>query len=224
MSNFDNNGRGGEFDHFHMKSAYQSKIFGDYPTSYSEFEEDGTYKANGNATTWDDLNGSALTLQVQGVGLSLNATESTLEFTTAANLSDYAFANYQNRHRWKAGSVVNPHIHWEQANNNIPNFLIRYRWQRNLNSKTTAWTDYKCTTPVATYVSGTFNQICHGAGITPPAGYNISDVLELRVFRDNANNSGVFTGSDQYTGTVGVTFVDIHIEEDTLGSRTEYAK
>ena len=191
---------------------------------YSAFEADGTYKANGDATTWDDLNGSALALQQTGPGVSRNAAENTADFTTAANLSDYLFDNYQVRHKWKAGSVVNPHIHWEQAEDNVPNFLIRYRWQRNGQAKTTGWTDYPCNTEVFTYVSGTLNQICHGAGITPPVGYSISDIIEFRVFRDNANTSTVFTGADPYTATVSVTFVDIHIEEDTLGSRTEYTK
>jgi hypothetical protein len=192
--------------------------------NYSEFEADGTLKCVGDATTFDDLLGDITRLQVVGVGIVADNTENALKFQTSANLSDYALVNYQQRHRWKSGSNAYPHIHFEQSENNVPNFLIRFRWQRNRQSKTTAWTDYKCNTPVWTYVSGTFNQIVYGAAITPPAGYNISDIIQFRIFRDNANTSTVFSGVDPYTTDVLVTAIDIHIEEDTLGSRTEYAK
>lgn len=192
--------------------------------NYSEFEADGTYKAVGSASTYDDLLGDVTRLQVSGVGIAFDNTENALNFQRTANLSDYVISNYQVRHRWKAGSVVYPHIHFEQAQNQVPNFLIRYRWQRNGQAKTTAWTDYKCNTPAFTYSSGTLDQICHGAAITPPTGYSISDIIQCRIFRDNANNSTVFTGADPYTTDVLVTGIDIHIEEDTLGSRTEYTK
>jgi hypothetical protein len=191
---------------------------------YSEFEADGTYKANGDATTFDDLLGDVTSLQVVGVGVVADNSENAINFATSANLSDYVVANYQVRHRWKAGSNVFPHIHFEQSENNVPNFLIRYRWQRNGQAKTTAWTDYKCDTVAFTYSSGTLNQIAHSGSITPPSGYSLSDIIEFRIFRDNANTSGVFSGADAYTTDVLVTGIDIHIEEDTLGSRSEYAK
>jgi hypothetical protein len=192
--------------------------------NYSEFESDGTYKANGNATTFDDLLGDITRLQVVGVGIVADNTENALKFQTSANLSDYAVINYQLRHRWKAGSSIYPHIHFEQTENHVPNFLIRYRWQKNLGAKTTSWSDYKCTTLVTPYTSGTLNNIAHGVAITAPSGYSISDILQFRIFRDNANTSTVFTGADPFTTDVLVTGVDIHIEEDTLGSRSEYSK
>lgn len=192
--------------------------------NYSEFEADGTYKANGAATTYDDLLGDVTRAQVSGVGIVIDNTENALKFQTSANLSDYMVSNYQIRHRWQAGSSVYPHIHFEQSQNQIPNFLIRYRWQRNLAAKTTAWSDYKCNTLATPYTSGTLNNIVYGAAITAPAGYNISDILEFRIFRDNANTSGVFSGADPFTTDVLVTGIDIHIIEDTLGSRTEYSK
>jgi hypothetical protein len=193
-------------------------------THYSEFEADGTYKANGNATTYDDLLGDVTRLQVVGVGIAFDNAENAVKFQTSANLSDYVIANYQIRHRWKAGSSIYPHIHFEQAQNQVPNFLIRSRWQRNGSAKTTTWTDYKCNTLAFTYVSGTLNNIAYGAAITAPSGYSISDIIELRIFRDNGNTSTVFAGADPYTTDVLVTGIDIHIEEDTLGSRTEYTK
>lgn len=191
---------------------------------YTEVESDGTLVAHGSATTWEDMNGSALQLKVSGVGLSINSAENQLEFTTGANLSDYAYDNYQLRHAWKLGSVLKPHIHWHQAQNQSPNWLLQYRWQANAEAKTTAWTNLKCNTLAFTYTSGTLNQISYSAALTPPANAGLSDILEVRLLRDNSNTSGVFSGADTYTATAAVMFVDIHIEEDTLGSRTEYVK
>jgi hypothetical protein len=193
-------------------------------TDYAEFEIDGTLVFYNAATYWHDLEGGGAQLKTQGTGVSFNGTDNTLDFTTSANLSDYGFNNYQINHEWKAGSTIYPHIHWKQKQNNTPNWLIKYRWQRNGQAETTAWSNYKCNTNAFTYVSGTLMQISYGAGITPPANYGISDILEIQIFRDNTNASGVFSGTNNYTVTAGASSVDIHLECDTLGSRTQFTK
>lgn len=197
--------------------------FGD-GTNYTEFESDGTYKAVGTATTFDDLLGDITQVKTSGPGVSLDTTESSVDFTTASNLSDYIIINYQITHRWKVGSSIYPHLHFWQNSNAVPNFLIQYRWQSNGSAKTTAWTNYKCNTLAFSYTSGTINNIAYGAAITPPVGAMLSDVLQFRILRDNANTSGVFTGADTYAGNAEITSADIHLEMDTLGSRSEYAK
>ncbi len=164
-------------------------------------------------------------VKTSGAGVSINTNENTLEFVDSANLSDYAYFNYQLSHKWKNGSDVSPHIHFEQANANVPNFMIQYRWQRQGQAKTTAWTNLKLNVSVFTYVSGTLNQISNGANIAPPTGYGqVSDIIEMRLIRDTANASGLFAGADPYSGTVAITSMDLHYECDTLGSRTEYTK
>lgn len=187
-------------------------------------EADGTVKFIGDATVWGDLLGAITAIKVLGSGVSINDAEETIDFTTGASLSDYAWVSYQLTHAWKLGSDIYPHIHWEQTSNAVPNFLIRFRWQKGGNAKTTTWTDYVCNTPAYTYVSGTLNQICYGAAITPPAGYQLSDIIQTRIYRDNSNASTAFAGADGYTGTVSITGADIHVEKDTVDSRTQYSK
>jgi hypothetical protein len=194
-------------------------------TNNSEFEADGTMKFNGNATVFDDMLGDITRTKTVGTRVTLDDTENTLNFTSSAALTDYVFINFQMPHRWKVGTTLYPHIHWEQNANNVPNWLIQYRWQINGSAKTTAWTNYKCNTSNAfTYVSGVLNQISYGGGLTPPVGAGLSDIIEIRLIRDTSNTSTVFTGSDPYSGTASVTTVDIHYQIDTLGSRTEYSK
>lgn len=193
-------------------------------SDYSTFDADGSLHFEGAATNWADLLGPTSGIKVQGTGVALNDAEQTIDFTNTANLSDYGWISFQMQHSWKAGSTLNPHIHWERAGANVPNFLMRYRWQVLGAAKVTAWTDYVCNTAVGTYVSGTQNSICHGAGLTPPVGYGLSDILQIRFFRDNANTSGLFAGADAAGALVAVASVDVHIEIDMLGSKTEFTK
>ncbi len=188
-------------------------------------ESDGTLRMDGIATVWDDMFGDITKVKVKGSGVSLNDVENTIDFTASANLDDYAIVVYQMSHKWKMGSTIYPHFHWVQESNSAPNFLIQYRWQKNGEAKTTAWTNYKCNTSNAfAYSSGSLNQITHGSGIVPPDGYGISDVIQIRILRDTGNTSAVFSSSDTYPGIVSISSVDCHYEIDTEGSRQEYIK
>jgi hypothetical protein len=188
--------------------------------NYAQFESDGTLAFHGTATVWDDLLGAAINLQQQGPGVSSNLTEGQVEFTTAANLSDYLLDTQQLSHAWNGGTIY-PHLHAWQTTSAAPNWLIQYRWQKMNAAKVTAWTNLKCNSPVFTYPgSGTFHQLFNtAAGITPPSGAGISDCIQYRILRDNANTSTVFAGADPVAATAAVISFDTHIEKNTLGSR-----
>lgn len=174
--------------------------------------------------SWRDEIGDALSIQQKGPGVSRNVTENTVDFTTAANLSDYLYLNVQLNHDRQLTTAIAPHIHFEQARNAVPNFLLQYRWQKQGAAKTTAWTNLACNAAVFTYVSGTLENIADSALITPPSGDGISDIVQIRILRDNANTSGVFAGADPYNTTVGIVAFDIHIQIDSAGSISEYIK
>jgi hypothetical protein len=171
------------------------------------------------ALAWDDLLGAAINLQQQGPGVSRNLVENQVEFTTAANLDDYLIDSQQISHAWNGGAVY-PHLHAWQTTAASPNWLLRYRWQVMGAVKTTAWTDLACNVQVFTYTTGTLHQLFNTtAAITPPAGAGISDILQFRVIRDNANTSGKFTGADPVNATAAVSSFDTHIAKDGFGSR-----
>lgn len=195
-------------------------------TNYSEFEADGTLVSRGDATCFrDELNDLNRTgLNNPSSHIIQDLTEGALVFKTTCDLNDWAIMNVQINHDWKLGSNVKPHIHWWQAQNATPNWLIEYRWQRNGQAKTTAWTRAICNSNVYTYTSGTLNQISGFPVITPPTNYSLSDILQIRFIRDVANGSGLFAGADPYTVNVSATSADVHIEVDMFGSRQEYSK
>lgn len=192
----------------------------------TEFESDGSMKANGTATTYRDELQDLIKAAGQNPASSLvwDYAEGTLDFKNTCDLNTYAVMNIQINHDWKFGSNIEPHIHWFQNENKTPNWLLQYRWQKNGEAKTTAWTYLPYNQNAFIYTSGTIVQITSFGTITPPEGYGISDVVQFRIIRDVDNDSTEMDGLDTYTGDAEALSFDIHIECDTLGSRQRYVK
>jgi hypothetical protein len=193
-------------------------------SNYVKMIATGATTFAGTARPWRDELSDAVSLQQTGPSVSRSATESSVEFTTASNLSDYMFCNVQLNHDKDLTASIYPHIHYWQAQNNIPNFLLQYRWQTNLGTKVTGWTNLKCNTNATAYTTGTINNIALSLPIAVPTGTTLSDVVQFRILRDNANTSTVFTGADPYTTTVGITAFDVHFAINSIGSSSEYTK
>lgn len=180
---------------------------------------------HGDARTWRDELGDALNLKSTGTGVAVNTSENVIEFTATAQVAtDYLFTNTQLNHDKDLASAIYPHIHFLQANNNAPNFLLQYRWQVKGGAKVTSWSSILCNTLSASYSSGTIHQVAHSAPISVPVGTSLSDIVQFRICRDTDNDSGLFAGADPYTGTVGVLSFDIHFMANSIGSTTEYIK
>ena len=178
----------------------------------------------GTARPWRDELVDVLSLKVLGTGISENAAEATIDITTAADTSDYLYGNVQLNHDKDLAASIYPHIHWFQAEDNTPNFLLQYRWQINGGAKTTSWTNLVCTSLVHTYVSGTIHQIAYSSAISVPVGTTLSDIVQFRIIRDNDNDSTEFGDTDPYTATVSIMHFDIHFQINSLGSDDEYTK
>lgn len=195
-------------------------------TDHSQFEADGTLKFNGAATVWKDELGQLLGKRLENPSSRIveNIAEGSLTFKSNATTADYVVANPQINHDWKYGTNLHVHFHWWQVSANFPNWLLQYRWQRNGQAKTTAWTSVIPAEQTFTYVSGTLCQITEFVEITPPANYGISDILQMRLLRDTTNASGLFAGADPESSDVDAVSFDFHKQIDTVGSREEYAK
>lgn len=196
-------------------------------TNFVEIQTDGTIVLNGSSSVYDDALGALIVSKLDSPASAIqdNLDEAGLDFrTTCRYPDDHVVISSQLTHRWKAASVIHPHLHWEQTSASIPNWLIGVRWQIIGSAKTTAWTLSPTTGNAFTYVSGTLNQIATFAAITPPTGYNISDIIQVRLYRDYTNASGLFAGADPIATTVFASSFDSHVETDRLGSTTEYAR
>lgn len=201
--------------------------FGDFIANYTNFDSTGHQTMVGDARPWRDELNDATSIKVQGTGVSVNPTESSVDFLKTADLNDYMYCNIQMNHDRDLTSAIYPHIHWWQASANIPNWLLQYRWQINGGIKETQWSPLKYSGHAFTYVPATtLNQISKFGPINVPPGTTLSDVIQFRVLRDTGNASLLFgtPGTDPLDATVGITNFDVHLQINSLGSTNEYEK
>ena len=204
-----------------LKSLDSALIIGGSESNATEIETDGTMEAKGDATCWDDLVGSLVARRLESTSgkLQYNYDNSSITMESGGNISntsDRLIFNNQIPHAWKADSSGNLHIHWEQVDATDREFTVQYRVQGNGDAKTTTWTTAvvtaNATTNTYTYVSGTMNQITRLVDVDL-TGMGISDTMQFRLAR-----------TDSVDDDIEATFVDIHIERNTMGSRQEFTK
>lgn len=212
------------FSFFNTMNAQEVKINHD-GTDGLVVEADGTIVAEGAATTWRDelqpLVGKKLDDGKGNVAIDLD--EFTVNFEADADIDDGVVMNIQLNHDWDGETPVEPHLHWFQNQNEIPNWLIAYRWHQNGQAKVETWTYQKVASSVYTYSSGTILQISSFGSIAPPATpTDVSSILQLKLMRDNG--PAKYDNPDDYSGDAHGLSLDIHIKINTMGSRDEYAK
>ena len=196
-------------------------LVGSYPTNYLEVEADGTIVMRGSSTVWDDIAGNLAANKLESVAgaLQYNYAENTITMNTGGDITDTAdrmMFNVQLPHGVKENSTLDLHLHWEQPDAVARQFTVQYRIQINGEAKTTAWAteviDTSAVLNVFPYVLGTINQVTDLVHIDlTDAG--LSAVLQFRIAR-----------TDVVAGDIEVTFMDCHVEKDTIGSRLEYSK
>lgn len=189
-------------------------------------EEDGTLRADGDATCWRDELQELIGKKIyQGKGnVVYDVENATINFESDADLEDYVIMNVQLNHDWDEETPIKPHVHWEQNQNNTPNWLLAYRWQVNGTAKNTTWTEVPYTSNAFTYSSGTIIQISSFGDIPVPSSVGTSSIIQLKLMRDTDNDSGHFSAKDSFSGDAPGLSLDIHIRINTLGSRLEYFK
>lgn len=193
--------------------------FGDVDSGdYSYFEEDGTYKAVGEATTWNDLPPNPIARSRQPA--VNNPTLATLvgniqQFTFAIN--DYVSDNLELLHEYKEESDMSFHIHWSNQGTESTTksviWSLEYAKANTYGAFTTATVTASADITVGTVdrqhfitafptVSGT------GIGIGALFAYNIKRIA---------------SGNEPTQNPFGLQ-VSAHIEQDTLGSRQVFTK
>lgn len=177
---------------------------------------------SGDATTWEDMhfdiarailgpsNSPSLVADAPGLALSFS------DQGNPANEEEISFRPQMN-HRWREGSTIYPHIHFNTSDANTG--VIRIGFHH-------SWTNTDGTWPAASTV---YTNITIAAGSNVkhltasfPAidgsGKTISSMIKCRFFRNSSN------AADTYTGNLILQELDIHYEVDSLGSRTELVK
>jgi hypothetical protein len=205
------------------------------PTNYTMFDPTGHITMAGTAKPWRDALTDAINIKIKGSGIELDDAENVMNFLHTAEESDYLYLNIQFNHDKDLACNIFPHIHYFAALEAVvPNFEVWYRWQVNGDTKTAGWTKLKCTTAkwAAPAIGVTKHQITGTvAGIAPPAGSTLSDIVQFRVIRNHSDTSELHGSgapfvplNDPYSATVGVLAFDVHFQISSFGSTDEYTK
>lgn len=149
-----------------------------------------------------------------------------LAYAAAATYAgDFAIFTTQMSHKFAEGSpLVEIHVHWDQNQNQTPNIVVERRFT-NIGSAFTLpfGGPTALNNNIAAWVAGGIHQVTNGAAIVS-SSLGISHMVEIKLYRDSANASGLFAGADPYVGAWLVKEVDIHYQADSPGSWTEYSK
>ena len=179
---------------------------------FTEFEADGTMKANGAATTWKDLIIPGLALRGGGSAPTFAAFQGgiyALRFD--AGSANEAHGSVELQHDYKEGTDLILHVHWAPSTTNGGNIVWGAEY-----SVAPAGTTYPATTTQAgtpTAAPGVAKRHAMYDIVTiSGTGLKIGAVLIFRIYRQNG-------GTDTFTGNAFLLSAGVHYEADTLGSR-----
>ena len=173
---------------------------------------------------WEDETISAFSTEKENPAarITTNTTELTQDYTATARFpEEFLGFVYQMKHSWAIGSQVEFHIHWLQNNNVTPNWMIEWRTILQ-GAAASGWTAVANTGNHYAYPGGTILQKTEFALIPPAPG--VSSFIDVKLYRDSANFSGLFGGADPYPGNAAMKQGDLHFQKDSIGSITEEGK
>lgn len=207
-------------------SPRKSKIGNIIEGNYSEFEEDGTLKFNGDATVWDDL-----ILPLDSAKVPASNAPNWESFV--GNLKAYAYQvnDFQEftielLHGYKSGSTFEFHIHAAlnatlAGGDETVKFEIEYSIANN-NQSTGLGSVFPSTTTISKEFivpDGTLDltSIYISVGENATKSFRHGTTIKGRIRR-------IASSGDELVGNIFATQVGVHYEKDTIGTRTVSSK
>jgi hypothetical protein len=166
---------------------------------------------------WEDLRMPAVGINPPGAASdpSLDTTDGRWIFS--ATESKVLALQVQIPHTWVEGTAIEPHVHWSPTDTGTGNVLWRLEHKiAGLNGVfPAAWTAIDALSAANglsdQHVLADFPAIAR-------SGQTVSAILLLRLIRLGGE------AADSYTGTAKLNYFDIHYQQNSLGSNTEYTK
>ena len=213
---------------------YKSLKAGDIAAgNYFVVEPDGTFQCLGDGTAWDDLSGAlaGARLDTASGRLDIDWFNGGVNFNSNARYPEEpVIIPIQAKHSMVigTGAVFRPHFHWLELQAAIPNMLLGYKLTNygSLTTFETDWSNYTFSIPssnVWTWASGCLAQITRFPEVDI-SSLTISGSIDVVLFRDSANVSGLFAGVDPVAADVTIKYNDGHVKHDMIGSRGEILK
>lgn len=143
------------------------------------------------------------------------------EFVGVSSTKQMYFG-FQMPHGWIEGSTIFPHLHLyipSDATGGAVKFYMEYSWENvgSTGSETVTTISNATNYAANTVYKNEIMSLTSGAGIVG-TGKTISSVLMCRIWRD-ATDVG-----DTFASSVWLKSIDIHVEQDMIGSTTTLVK
>lgn len=167
-------------------------------------------------TVWDDLRFPSTAINPPGLVSDPTFDTTDIGWLFAPDATNILFFVAQVPHKYKEGTSLHCHVHWEPTNTNTGNVLWRlsYRW-RNDRETAGAFTDVS----VLATANGTASKVqFDDFPEISKTNALVSSILDLKVERIGGDLS------DTYNANARLKEFDIHFEIDTIGSREEVTK
>lgn len=184
-------------------------------TDNTSFEADGTLVMSGSATVWDDLFFPLTTAKQGQTDQPAFSTSECAYLFPQADTSHVMYIIAQYPHDWTLGTSVHPHVHWKQTQSGSVVFKMDYKWFDLGGVVPANYTTYTMSNSVMPYTSGSIHQLTTGSAYISGSHISgVSSIMLIKLYRDD----------NTYTGNAVTYQMDIHINKNTLGSRSEYIK
>jgi len=194
---------------------------------YLYIDENGILRLYGAARAWHDelrpLIGERLTTPAGRI--DYNFDKIGVDFQDNAQYpDDFVALTIQLDHDWSQGDDLDLHLHWGQESADVPNWLIGWRIYDNGEDHTGAFTLAKYIDLKFAYAASPIMQISDLADIDASSLTGVSAFLDVHIYRDTTNASGLFAGADPLVGDAFAKEFDVHLRRDGFGSDLEYTK
>lgn len=193
--------------------------------NYIQLSNTGTFKAVGTASWFDDLR---VEPTVRGSGTKI-PTYTAYKGGIYVYIFDNAIANLEKEvnfklqlpHGWKNNSAMHLHIHWTPITTGNANDKVRWGLEYTksaiggtFGNPLTIYADTPVSPPSTTPTADT-HYLTEFADIDL-TGMGLSGIIMGRIFRNSS------ASEDSFAGSVGLLYIDAHIEFDQLGSNSEF--
>jgi len=196
---------------------------GDPNADFTEIEIDGTVEFNGAATVWNDIYFPMSSGKIGGVNQPTWAAfqGNTMEYAFAIN--DYIhLPSGEIAHSYKQGTDIELHVHIVLDGSDVGDTDVNYEVEYTIGDMNEVMSAAAlATSGDYTILGGTADRthLFIQVGTIAGAGFLIGAALKMRFRRIPLVGGGNAPTSDPFVLMVGA-----HIEEDTVGSRTEIDK
>lgn len=194
-----------------IKEFLSVGVFDDNKFKVSEY---GEVRLTGKATVWDDVL-VPLTQTKIGANGKPDFDETNIGYLFPQNdATEILYVIAQMPHKWKEGSTIYPHVHWQQAADANVTWKIDYKWFNIGAAVPAGFTTLALDQLTQTYTSGSIHQLSASANGIAGTGKLLSSILLVKLYRND----------NTYTGDALAWDFDIHIEIDSIGSEAVYSK